>query len=84
MLRPYKDKFKPMLAHKGLAVGGARKGGAFGAQHAGPLQRQIQTDADACGASDLRGVEGDVDYGFEVYRGALFGGGRNFHWLRLA
>jgi len=25
-----------------------------------------------------RGVEGDVDYGFEVYRGALFGGGAEF------
>jgi hypothetical protein len=43
MLRPYKDKFKPMLAHEGLAI---------------------------CG-----GVEGDVDDGFKVYRGALFGGG---------
>jgi len=48
MLRPYKDKFKPMLAHKGLAVGwGAEGRGRFGAQHAGPLQNKFQTNAGA-------------------------------------
>src|SRR6267143_63245 len=46
MLRPYKDKFKPTLAHEGLAVGW--------------------------------GAEWDGAYGFEVYWGALFGGGAEF------
>src|SRR6267378_1192142 len=79
MLRPYKDKFKPMLAHKELAVGwGAEWRGRLGRSMLRPYKDKFKPMLTHAGLAICGGVEGDVDYGFEVYRGALFGGGAEF------